>query len=242
LISKIKPTHIIHTAWETTHGAYWSSNLNFEWLVIGPHLLKVFAANGGEKFVSAGTLAEYDWSYSYFTEGVSPELPATIYGKAKKYHHDIMSDYSNALGVQYATGRIFYGYGPYENRARIIPYTFLSLLGGKSANLSPCDFYRDYLYIDDIADGFLKVLDSDFSGAINISSATPYLLADIMNTIGEVAERQDLINLGANQKRANDVNMLVGDNNILKSLGWKQRTNLTQGIQLSYQWWKDNYQ
>ena len=45
MLAEVRPTHLLHLAWETTPGEYWNSPLNLRWLAAGAELLRVFAAN-----------------------------------------------------------------------------------------------------------------------------------------------------------------------------------------------------
>ncbi|KAF2988875.1 NAD(P)-dependent oxidoreductase (plasmid) [Methylocystis sp. MJC1] len=238
LICEIKPTHVLHMAWETTHGSYWTSPANLDWLALGTRLFKSFAEEGGKRLVCAGTCAEYDWSSGYMVEGVTPERPATFYGRIKLAHHQAMTATADLLGFSAATGRIFFAYGPYENPSRIIPYACAQLARGEPAEFGTGRFYRDFMHVEDVAAGFVALLKSDVMGACNIGSATPETLANIVTTIGTIAGLPEFIRLGARPDRPGDPPMLVGDNAKLRSTGWAPRWNLGDGLAQSFEWFR----
>ena len=75
---------LLHLAWATEHGAFWTSPDNVRWLEASLALLRAFVAGGGARAVVAGTCAEYSWS----TEAdvlaeEAPLEPATLYGASK---------------------------------------------------------------------------------------------------------------------------------------------------------------
>jgi nucleoside-diphosphate-sugar epimerase len=238
LVDEIKPTHMLHTAWETTHGSYWSSPANLEWLALGTRLITAFAANGGKRFVAAGTCAEYDWNHGYMIEGKTPECPSTFYGKIKLTHHHTLMAAAQHLGFSACTGRVFFAYGPHENHNRLIPYACKALMLSNQADFASGMDWRDFMYVDDVAKGFIALLESDLEGACNICSATPTKLSDIISEIGRLSENSELIRLGAKQDRIDDPPMLVGDNARLRSTGWVQNINLKDGLTKTYEWWK----
>src|SRR5262245_36055413 len=45
VLAAVRPSHLLHLAWVTTPGAYWTSTENLAWLGAGLHLLREFAAN-----------------------------------------------------------------------------------------------------------------------------------------------------------------------------------------------------
>lgn len=237
LLNKIKPTHILHTAWETTHGSYWHDLSNSAWLAMGTHLMRWSVENQLNRLVCVGSCAEYGWGDEIFREEQSSKIPHTFYGKVKLAHHEALMAIANHHGLSAVTGRIFFGYGPYENINRIIPYCCQQLLKNEIAEFSSCDFYRDFMHIDDIARGLMTLLQTDYVGSCNISSNENVLLRDIIATIGTITGKERFIRLGAKPDRTDDVKHLIGDNMVLKSLGWEPKLSLEEGLTDTYEWW-----
>ena len=82
-VAQAEATHLLHLAWETEHGAYWDSPDNERWLTASLELLAQFARAGGERAVTVGTCAEYDWTSGGVLAEDAPCAPATAYGRAK---------------------------------------------------------------------------------------------------------------------------------------------------------------
>src|SRR5688572_10113142 len=40
LLAEVRPTHLLHVAWVTTPGEYWTSPLNLRWLAASTELLR----------------------------------------------------------------------------------------------------------------------------------------------------------------------------------------------------------
>src|SRR5258708_4086554 len=80
LISSVKPTAVLHLAWYTAHGEYWSSSENLRWVQASLELIQATAAAKCKRLVAAGTSAEYDWSAGVCSETLTPLLPASLYG------------------------------------------------------------------------------------------------------------------------------------------------------------------
>ena len=237
LIEAARPTHVIHTAWVTAHNDYWESASNLRWLAASCELLHAFQAAGGERFVQIGTAAEYDWSCGYMVEGVTPERPSTLYGVTKKAFHDTLQTAATKFKFSAATGRVFFGYGPYENAARIIPYACQQLIRGERADFSSGQAWRDFLYIEDLAASVIALAFSSLQGAVNLTSGDPVQLARIVTLLGEIAGRPDLIKPGARPDRAGDPPMVVGDATRLKSTGWTAAHDLEGALAQTYAWW-----
>ena len=238
LVDAVKPTHVLHTAWETTHGSYWTSPSNLDWLGLITRFLPAFAHNGGRRFVAAGSCAEYDWSAGVMREDVTPELPHTFYGRIKLAHHRALMASAEQFGFSAATGRIFFGYGPHENPARIIPYACRQLASGQAAEFSSGTFLRDFMHVDDIGRGFVALLDGETQGACNVSSEEAVSLAEIVTHLGKIAGRPDLVRLGVRPDRPDDPPLLLGVNERLRRENWAPRISLADGLAQTYEWWQ----
>ena len=68
---------------------------------------------------------------------------------------------------------IFFLYGPHEPPGRLIPSVIQALLKGEFARCSHGRQIRDFLYVEDVAEAFVALLDSDITGPVNIASGSP---------------------------------------------------------------------
>ena len=55
LVKHLKPTHVLHLAWEATPGTYRSDPINHEWKEATLECLKTCIETGVQRFVGAGT-------------------------------------------------------------------------------------------------------------------------------------------------------------------------------------------
>jgi nucleoside-diphosphate-sugar epimerase len=240
LMDEVKPTHLLHAAWVTDHGAYWTSPANLDWLALGTRLAVAFANHEGQRFVSVGTCAEYDWTDGgCMVEDVTLEAPATFYGKIKLCHHRMLMAASEQLGFSAATGRIFFIYGPHEGAKRVIAYACHELASRRCASFSSGQQRRDFLHVEDAARGLVALLDAPVSGACNISSGTAESLRDVVKFIGTVAGRPDLIHFDAAKDRLGDPPLILGDAERLRSTGWVPRIPLQEGLSRTFDWWRN---
>lgn len=240
LIERICPSHLLHFAWFAKPGEYWTSPENVRWVQASLNLMQKFAQKGGRRIVMAGTCAEYDWGYESLSETETPLRPNTLYGTCKNSLQSILNQYSKQVGISSAWGRIFFVYGPFEQPTRLVPSVINSLLAGKPALCSHGNQVRDYLYIADVAEAFVALLDSDIQGPINIALGKPVAIKEIILTISEKLGRTDLIRFGAIPPAENDPQYLVGDNKRLSSeLGWFPKYELGKGLAQTIEWWKN---
>jgi nucleoside-diphosphate-sugar epimerase len=239
-MKKICPSHLLHFAWYTVPGKYWSAPENIPWLQASLNLVQEFSACNGERMVGAGTCAEYDWRYGYCSENVTPLNPETLYGISKRSVQSLSQELLRTAKISSAWGRIFYLYGPYEDPTRLVPSIINSLLREEPAPCTTGYQIRDYLFVEDVADAFVRLLDSTVSGPVNIASGKPVAIRDIIQTIGIKIGHENLIRYGQIPTSPSEVPFLVADNRRLVSdVGWNQRYSLEAGLEKTIMWWSD---
>jgi nucleoside-diphosphate-sugar epimerase len=231
LVEAVRPTHLLHLAWETTHGAFWTSPENMRWLAGSAELLRAFGAAGGRRAVVAGTCAEYLWDGRPCSETRTPLQPATLYGACKHALHVAAGAYAAQAGFGLAWGRVFLLYGPGEPSSRLVPAVAGAMLRGEEAACSHGRQVRDLLHAADVGDAFAALLDSAVEGPVNVASGEPVTIAEVVEAIGRITGRPDLLRLGALPAPPGDPAVLVADVARLRDeVGWRPRLGLEEGL------------
>ena len=234
LVRLVKPSHLLHFAWYTEHGMYWTARENLNWVQASFALMHEFSKLDGKRFVAAGTCAEYDWSYDLCVEGTTPCRPATVYGAAKYSTQLLLEAWAKQTGLSSAWGRVFLLYGPGEYPSRLAPSVINSLLRGEPALCTHGEQVRDFMYVVDVAAGFVALLESEVRGAVNIASGEAVALKDVVYTIADQLGRRDLVRLGAIPSSVNEPSELIADVGRLRDeVGFKPSYKLEQGIALT---------
>lgn len=238
-IESICPTHLLHFAWYTTPGKYWSARENLPWLQASLNLVQEFSSAGGERIVGAGTCAEYDWRFGYCSEHITPISPQSLYGITKHSFHEISQEVLKTTRTSIAWGRIFFLYGPYENPSRLVPSIINALLHAKSAPCTTGNQIRDYLFVEDVADAFVRLLGSKVNGPINIASGKPVSVREIIGLIGTKTGHEELIGYGQLPISPSEAPFIVADNRrLVNEVGWRQHYDMDKGLDKTISWWK----
>lgn len=239
LLARVGPTHLLHCAWYAVPGAYWTSPENFRWVEASLHLLQTFAASGGQRVVTTGSCAEYDWRYGYCSEQVTPLRPATIYGVCKHALQLMLDALCQRANVSAACGRLFFLYGRHEYPQRLVASVIRSILQEQAAPCSHGEQIRDFLYAQDAADALVALLDSETTGAVNIASGVPVTLRQVVEEIAAQLGRPDLIRLGALPSPEDEPRLLLADVARLRDeVRWSPRYDLAGGLAETIGWWK----
>jgi nucleoside-diphosphate-sugar epimerase len=240
VIDAARPTHLLHLAWYAEHGDYWVSLENVRWVEASLRLLRRFAATGGERAVVAGTCAEYDWSRSPFSEADTPLAPATLYGAAKHGLHVVAEALAARAGFALAWGRIFFVYGPHEDQRRLVASVARALARGERAPSSHGRQLRDFLHVEDLADAFGALVAADVTGAVNIAAGTSVSIREVVELLGELSGRPELVELGALPARPGDPDELSADvRRLREQVGWRPSRSLTDGLRETLVWWRE---
>lgn len=240
LVSHVKATHLLHLAWYLVPGKCWQSLENIRWVQASLDLLQAFINNGGQRAVYTGTCAEYDWRYGYLSEEVTPLNPDSLYGVCKHSLQRLVEEVGKRTTLSTAWARIFFLYGPHENPTRLVSSVVRALLLGQKAFCSHGSQVRDYLYVQDVADALLKLLDCDVQGPVNIASGNPIKIKKIVKKIEKKLNGEDLVQMGALSTGEDEPAFLVGDTTRLKDLlGWQAEISLDQGLDKTITWWRN---
>lgn len=228
IIQRAGVSHLIHLAWYAEYGAYWKSPLNLRWVDATVQLTEAFCLAGGKQIVLAGTCAEYDWSYGYCNEANTPLNPASLYGTAKDVTRRLVTAICAEHQVTCSWGRVFLPYGPGEDSRRLIP-ALMNVFDGKrdpfGVNASP---FRDFLHVEDVAAGFLTLLQEGSTGAFNICSGQPVQITEVVKLLATSRNVDPQVVLSLIADRPGEPALLIGDNQKIMQLGWRQKHNISE--------------
>lgn len=245
-VSDIEPDVIYHNvAYGATYRNQQDSDLliktNF---IASVNLLESLIEKGFQIFINSGSCLEYGLLNKEFEESDLPN-PVDLYGVTKLASTNYYKMISLSKDLPIVTLRIFFSYGYYESSAKLIPYLITSMLRDAEIVLHTPYAKRDYFFIDDLMDAFIKTnkkIDYIPRGSIlNIGSgieSTPMEIFKILK--GIVGYTKDPIIIE---------NYLLKDKlpvlraNIAKArstIDWEPRIGLKEGLRKAVQWFEKN--
>lgn len=240
LVRRIGATHLLHLAWCTEHGKYWTALENFDWIRTSLAMIQAFTASGGKRLVAAGTCAEYSWRVGgVCAEDTTPLMPETLYGSSKNSLQLLLAAWSRQTGLSSAWGRIFSLYGPHEYPQRLIASTIISLMGGNTATCGNPMLVRDYLHAEDVASAFVALLECELQGPVNIGSGRGVALGDVVTLIGQklgAAERVRM--MPPRPALGSEPALLVAEASKFAPSCWKPKFDLSSGLDATIAWWR----
>lgn len=238
LCRTVKASHLLHFAWYVEHGKFWNAPENADWTAASKRIFDTFQQNGGERITTAGTCAEYEWGKdAILSESTTPLKPANLYGECKLKLQKILAAGEN---LNWAWGRIFFLYGEFEEPRRLIASVINSLLRDEFADCSHGSQRRDFLYVKDVAEAFVALLDSEVNGAVNIGSGEGLTLKEIVLTAAEQIGKPGKVRFGIVPTAPDEPKNIIADITRLRSeVDWQPRYSLADGIAETIKWWKN---
>jgi nucleoside-diphosphate-sugar epimerase len=243
LVLAIKPDIIYHLA---TYGGYSSQkdfNKIMETNVFGTaNLLNACAKIDFECFVNTGSSSEYGLKMHPMSENDVLE-PINDYGVSKACATLYCQSLAKSTQLPIVTLRLFSPYGYYEEPTRLIPYVIKSCLLGENPKLTSASSVRDFIFIQDVIDVYLEVINSNFKhGEIfNVGAGEQHSIEEIVKIIIELTGNKVQPQWGALTRRLNEPDMWCSDNSKIRhSLKWIPKYDLRNGLKKTIDWVKDN--
>ncbi len=210
LLRDIRPTVLVHAAWDVEHGKFWTAPENTLWRDASLALARRFAEQGGRRFLGLGSCAEYadtDRDDAAPWPETRRIAPATPYGAAKAALAAALA----SLPIATAWARLFLMFGPGEPPARLVPSILAALAAGRPAETASGRPIRDFASTRFLGRALAALAASGVTGAVNVASGEARAIADVARFLGAAAGRPDLIRLGALPDRPGEAPFMVAD-------------------------------
>jgi nucleoside-diphosphate-sugar epimerase len=128
-------------------------------------------------------------------------------------------------------------YGPGDNKTKFVINLILSFLSRKkNINFTPGNQKRDFIYIDDVVEAFIKILDFTFYNNFNYEEfevgTQKYLqLKKFVKIVKKLTKNYETnLNFGALKYRKNEKMNIKVNIKSLKKIGWSPKVSLRQGL------------
>jgi nucleoside-diphosphate-sugar epimerase len=238
-VGTIKPDVVYHLA---AHGAYpfqtdgdaiLRTNILGTW-----NLLHALQSVYYRVFVNAGSSSEYGFKQVPMRETDRPE-PNSIYAVAKCAQTMLCAHVAQAEDRPICTLRLFSVYGPFEEPSRLVPTVVRRCLRGEALELAQPDLARDFVFVDDVVDAFLRVerLASLRGDVINICTGVQRTIKEVVDLVLAQTGAAVECRWGAMAPRNWDQTTWVGVcERARQRLGWTAATSLAEGLARTIAW------
>lgn len=188
---------------------------------------------GVKHWIGFGSQAEYGNINNFKKiDEKFPTSPLTLYGKSKLFCANISAELCKAYGIEHSWLRLFSAYGPYGNHKWFIDYLIEEMKNNRVLNITKCEQYLDYLYVDDISNLLICLGESKGVGIANLGSGKAIQLKKIVEIIRSFTKSKSIINYGALEYKPDQGMFNEADISKLSNmLEWKPRVDIKKGLQ-----------
>ena len=173
-----------------------------------------------------------------FTEDQDVSTPITIYSASKRGCELLGHVYYNLFGINFTALRFFTVYGPYGRPdMALFKFTEAILKDEPIEVYNHGDMERDFTYVTDIVQGFVKALEKPMGfQIINLGGGNPVKLMDFINIIEENLGKKAGINFLPMQP--GDVEKTYANISKAKELlGYEPKVAIKEGVKNFLDWY-----
>lgn len=194
-----------------------------------------------KKIVHTSTSEVYGTAQYVPIDEKHPLQGQSPYSASKIGADKIAESFYLSFNLPISTIRPFNVYGPRQSARAVIPAIISQILNGKKIILGSLEPTRDFTFIDDTVEGFIKIVKNQncIGEVINIGSNEEISIGDLANKIISIIGSQVKIESEDKRKRPpkSEVERLICDNKKSKELlGWVPRINLEEGLEKTIEW------
>jgi len=189
IVRKINPNFIIHLATYSDYRKQTDAEKMIDANIKSALNLLLASKNIDYKlFINTGSSSEYGVKNKPMNEKDCLK-PISFYAVTKASTTFLCQVFANEYKKPIITLRPFSVFGPYEEEKRFIPTIIKAVIENKSIKLTPGNQRRDFIYIDDVVDIYIKALSygKKLSGEIlNIGTGIEYTNDEVVQTLFKV--------------------------------------------------------
>lgn len=201
--------------------------------------------HGVQKVVHTSTSEVYGSAQYVPINELHPLQGQSPYSASKIGADKIAESFYRSFELPVATIRPFNTYGPRQSARAVIPTIITQALAGEKIKLGSMHPTRDFTYVKDTVEGFIKVAAAANSvgEVINIGSNYEVSIGDLVKKIVSLTGCEVEVEFDDQRTRPqqSEVNRLWADNSKAKKLlGWELSYSIDQGLMETISWFKNN--
>jgi len=246
VIAKYRPTIIIHLAGQTSHFKSFESPMSDVDINAKSTLFmleKIRSLDLKCRFILGSTFVVTGRPKKLPVNEDTPCNPTTLYGVNRLASEQFCKIYHDVYGIDTVTFRITNSFGPREQYApNKNAVNFLIYKAFKGETITIYDkgrFFRDLIYVSDVVNAISTIIKKGKSGNLYwISSGEKTWFYQLGNWLEELTSAKVKYVKSPTYTKKVDVGNFVVDNSKLKSLGWRKKTTIKEGIKKTLEYMK----
>jgi nucleoside-diphosphate-sugar epimerase len=191
------------------------------------NVLKFAQRKGVRKVIFSSSAHVYGISPKYMpTDEKHPLALQDVYTTSKIIGESLCQLFYSNHNLEYVTSRLYNAYGPGQNEDYFIPAMISKAKTGR-IELRGRAVTKDFVFVEDVADAFVKALTSDFVGEVNIGSGKQTTLEFVADHIAKAFRAKLTF---STVEPAGPSHMQCDTERARRILGWEAKTSIEQGL------------
>ena len=167
------------------------------------------------------------------------------YSASKIGADHLVESYYRAFDVPAVTLRPFNTYGPGQSARAVIPTIVTQALTADTIRLGNLEVKRDFTYLDDTVDGFLRAAKTPeaIGQTIHLGSGKEISVGELVSLVLELVGREVRVVVDEERLRPekSEVMRLLSDNSKARRvLGWEPRVGMREGLARTIDWIREH--
>lgn len=193
------PDSFIHLGWGDVYKPHNETHTSVN-LQDGINLIDELYECGLKRFLLIGSSSEYGSLKGELYENLKSLDSGNNYIRGKATLAKYGLDIAKKLNRIFIHVRLFYTYGAGQKHNSLINQLFQCYLKNDAIKLSPCENYRDYIYVSEAAEGISKITAVNQSEIINLGSGKVIQLKKFIRLFwDELGANADKLLFGAHE-------------------------------------------
>ena len=209
------------------------------------NLLQTGMECGVEKIIHTSTSEVYGTAQYTPIDEKHPLQGQSPYSASKIGADMVAESFYRSFNLPVTTVRPFNTYGPRQSARAIIPTLILQMLKGTTLRVGSLHPIRDFTYVSDTVEGFIKTAETDGVNGkvINLGSNQGISIGELADTLAKIMGQEITIECEEERVRPphSEVNRLLCNNQRAKELiKWQPAVKLAEGLSKTIHWFKEN--
>jgi len=177
-----------------------------------------------------------------------PEITNNAYAYAKRNMLVHLEACQELFGLKYCYGIPANIYGPYDNfhptLSHVVPALVRKFVEAKRDNVPKVSIWgtgsakRDFLFIEDLINAMILIMNKEFQGSINIATGELTSIKDLAESLSDITGYQGEIVYDTKFPDGQTERLFNIDK--IKTMGWKPEFSLAEGLVKTVRWFESH--
>lgn len=207
------------------------------------NMLLAAREQGVERLVHTSTSEVYGTALRVPIDETHPLQGQSPYSASKIGADKLAESFYLSYGLPVVTLRPFNTFGPRQSARAVIPALITQAISQTTIQLGNLDARRDFTYVSDTVNGFLKIAQTPGveGQTINLGTGQEIRIGDLVKLVLALVDHpvEIVIDPARLRPEKSEVQRLISDNRLaLQKLGWSPQVSFEDGLQKTFEWIK----